>query len=470
LEFELQPVIIIVHSDKSFNHHTSEYLDKYGFKTESALSVEECWATLKKKETPQLALIELELHQEKAGGVTLASELSSKYHIPVVFVTDRNDSTILSDVEATSHYGIIPQDTAQSQFLISTIETALRLYKSEHRHKSSEEKYRFFFKNIPIAAVVSDDQYRIQEWNYSAVELFGYRRKEVLRKNLIQTLYSDKNEKDILELQGYLRDNLENRKKSHNYNYDRTKDGRDLLCEWYDLPYRHNEHTYILSVAKDITEEQQLMEKLRDTVIEKEFLLRETHHRVKNSLNMINSLINLKTNNLEAQAVFSDLKGKIQALSTLYEKLHQNTDATQIDLQQYIQELLSSLFATFSDYPVDLYAELNPISIDPDTAITIGLIVNEIATNAIKHGFRQDESNWFKVHMESKNQGTLLVLRLENSGNPLPRSIDISSTETLGFRLIQTLVEQIQGSLEITREPLPVFVIRFPRPSDIPQR
>ncbi|MCF7915401.1 MAG: PAS domain S-box protein [Spirochaetaceae bacterium] len=461
----MQPVILIVHSDKSFIRLTSEYLDKYGFKTESALSVGECRDTLKKKSAFQLALIELELHQEKAGGLTLSSELFTTHNLPVVFVTKRNDSAILSDIEQANHYGIIQQDMAHSQFLISTIVTALRLYKSEHRHKSSEEKYRFFFNSIPIAAVVSDDQYRIQEWNYSAGELFGYGRKEVLGENLIQTLYSQKNEKKIPELQGYLRDNLENQKKSHNYNYDRTKDGRDLLCEWYDLPYRHNGHTYILSVAKDITEEQQLMEKLRNTVIEKEFLLRETHHRVKNSLNMINSLINLKTDKLEAKAVFADLKGKIAALSTLYEKLHQNTDATQIDLQQYIQELLSSLFATFSDYPVKLYAELNPISIDPDTAITIGLIVNEIATNAIKHGFRPDERSWFQVHMESKDHGTLLVLKLENSGNPLPRSVDISSKETLGFRLIQTLVEQIQGSLEITREPHPVFVIRFPRPS-----
>jgi two-component sensor histidine kinase len=162
------------------------------------------------------------------------------------------------------------------------------------------------------------------------------------------------------------------------------------------------------------------------------------------------------------------LKGKIRALSTLYEKLHQNTDATQIELQLYIQELLSSLFATFSDYPVEVYTDLKHISIDPDTAITIGLIVNEIATNAIKHGFRPDERNWFQVHMESKDHGTLLVLTLENSGNPLPRSVDISSTDTLGFRLIQTLVEQIQGSLEITREPHPVFVIRFPRPTTQP--
>jgi len=136
----LQPVILIVHSDRSFIRHTSEYLDKHGFKTESATTVEECRASLKKKPVPQLALIEFDLHQEKAGGVSLSSELSAKYDLPVVFVTSRNDSALLNDVTATNHYGIIQHNTAQSQFLISTIEIALRLYKSEYRHKSSEEK------------------------------------------------------------------------------------------------------------------------------------------------------------------------------------------------------------------------------------------------------------------------------------------------------------------------------------------
>ncbi|MFW5712381.1 MAG: PAS domain S-box protein [bacterium] len=456
--------LLLVHSDSDFTRHMQKYLSRHGYEVEIAATGNECLEKLAShKSAPKIAAVELELQQRHNNKLPLSQEIFERYHLPVIFITRRQDPQVIEELTNKGAYGLLDQSVAASPSGISGIASALRLYRSEHRHKSSEEKYRFFFNNIPIAAVVSDKKYTVQEWNFSAQDLFGYRRKEAIGQNLIQLLSSEKNDKQPDELMSFLLTSLENQKKSHNYNYDRTKDGRDILCEWYDLPYRHNGKSYILSVAKDITEEKQLLDELRDTVIEKEFLLRETNHRVKNSLNMINSLINLKTANIEAQSAFADLKGKIQALSSLYEKLHQNSDATEIDLQQYVEELLNSLFSTFADYPIDLQADLHGISIDPDTAISIGLIINEIATNAIKHGFKPEEDSWFRVRLDTTNQGSLLLLSVSNSGHPLPRDIAIGSTDTLGMRLIQTLVEQLQGSLELTREPQPVYTIRFPR-------
>ena len=456
--------LILVHSDTDFTRHMQHYLSLQGYEVETAATGQECLEKLAiQKTTPKIAAVELELQQMHNDTTPLSKEIFERHHIPVVFITRRQDPQVIEELTDKCAYGLLDQSVAASPSGISSLESALRLYRAEHRHKSTEEKYRFFFNNIPIAAVVSDKKYTVQEWNSSAEDLFGYRRKEAIGQNLIQLLSSEKNDKQPGELQSFLLTSLENRKKSHNYNYDRSKDGRNIFCEWYDLPYRHNGKAYILSVAKDITEEQQLLDELRDTVIEKEFLLRETNHRVKNSLNMINSLISLKTANIEAQSAFADLKGKIQALSSLYEKLHQNSDATEIDLQQYVEELLHSLFSTFADYPIELQADLQGISIDPDTAISIGLIINEIATNAIKHGFKPEEDSWFRVHLDTSNQGSLLVLSVSNSGHPLPRELAIGSTDTLGMRLIQTLVDQLQGSLELSREPQPVFTIRFPR-------
>lgn len=459
----MKPHVLLVHSDTSFTQTLQEYLNLHGFRVETATTGEECLEILARSKTaPSIAAIELELQQKGTDGLLLDAEITARHHIPTVFITRRQDAALLDELDTISYYGLIHQSTADSPVGITTLCSALRLYKAEHKHKSTEEKYRFFFNNIPIAAIVSDQQYLVQEWNSSAENLFGYRRREALGKNLIRLLSSNKNDKNPEELQRFLLDSLENRHTSHNYNYDTTKDNRDIFCEWYDMPYRHNGKLYILSVAKDITEEQQLLDELRDAVIEKEFLLRETNHRVKNSLNMITSLINLKTSNLEAQSAFADLKGKIQALSTLYEKLHHNSDITQINLQQYIEELLNSLFSTFADYPVELQIALKGIIINPDTAITIGLIINEIATNAIKHGFRPDQASWFRVSINSANRGNLLKLTIANSGNPLPRQLALGSTKTLGMRLIQTLVDQLQGSLELTREPQPVYTIRFP--------
>ena len=461
-----KPSVLLVHSDTAFTQHFQKYLTQHGIAANVAATVEECLETLTHdKNTPDVVVLQFDLLGQYHKAPSLSEEISLRYRLPVVLIYRRQNSELIEVLNNSHSYGLIDQSTAATPAGLSSIQTALRLYKVEHRHKLSEEKYRFFFNNIPIAAVVSDTSYTVQEWNSSAAELFGYRRTEAIGKNLIRLLSSSQNDKKPAELQGFLLKSLENRKKSHNYNYDRTKDGRDIFCEWYDLPYKHNGEEYILSVAKDITEEQQLLDELRDTVIEKEFLLRETNHRVKNSLNMINSLINLKTGNVEAQYAFADLKGKIQALSSLYEKLHQSSDVTEIDLQQYVEELLNSLFSTFADYPINLHTELNGISIDPDTAIPIGLIINEIATNAIKHGFLPEEESWFRVSMDTTNQGSLMVLIVSNSGNPLPRELAIGSTATLGMRLIQTLVEQLQGSLELSREPHPIYTIRFPRKS-----
>lgn len=446
--------VLLVHSDSAFTQQFQTYLTLQGIKVETAATIAQCLDTLaRKKETPDILLLEFELAEKHAV----------RYRVPVVFITRRRDTKLIQELDEHNSYGLLDQSMAATPAGISGIQSALRLYKAEHRHKSTEEKYRYFFNNIPIAAVVSDKEYTVQEWNSSAEDLFGYRRREAIGRNLIRLLSSGRNDKEPEELQNFIIKSLENRKKSHNYNYDRTKDGRDIFCEWYDLPYRHNGKAYILSVAKDITEEKQLLDELRDTVIEKEFLLRETNHRVKNSLNMINSLINLKTGNLDTQSAFADLKGKIQALSSLYEKLHQSSDASQIDLQQYVKELLNSLFSTFADYPIELQADLQGISVDPDTAIPIGLIINEIATNAIKHGFLPEEKSWFRVSMDTANQDSLLLLTVANSGNPLPRDMAIGTTQTLGMRLIQTLVEQLQGNLKLTREPQPVYSIRFPR-------
>ncbi len=462
----MKPNVLLVHPDTTFTHHFQEYLTQHGMAVKTAATVEVSLEKLtQKKNLPDIVVLDFDLQARNHDGNSLSEEISLQYRVPVVFVSHRRDAELLEALNNSHSYGLIDQAVAASPAGISSIHSALRLYKVEHRHKLSEEKYRFFFNNIPIAAVVSDTNYTVQEWNSSAEELFGFRRTEAIGKNLIRLLSSSQNDKQPAELQSFLLKSLENRKKSHNYNYDRTKDGRNIFCEWYDLPYQHNGEKYILSVAKDITEEKQLLDELRDTVIEKEFLLRETNHRVKNSLNMITSLINLKTGNTEAQYAFADLKGKIQALSSLYEKLHQSSDATEIDLQQYVEELLNSLFSTFADYPIDLHTDLKSISIDPDTAIPIGLIINEIATNAIKHGFLPAEESWFRVSMDTANQGSLLVLTVENSGNPLPRDLAIGSSKTLGMRLIQTLVEQLQGSLELTREPYPGYTIRFPRKS-----
>jgi two-component sensor histidine kinase len=175
----------------------------------------------------------------------------------------------------------------------------------------------------------------------------------------------------------------------------------------------------------------------------------------------ISSLINLKDFSLGDQIDLSDVAGQIDAIRIVHEKLIHSDDIAHIGLREYVQELLSTVFS-FCSKQVKIEENIEDISIRTKTAIPIGLIVNEIATNAVKHSFPSEDEATFSIELfedESVNQYTL---RISITGKPFPKDIDLDNPHTLGLRLITALVEQLQGTIDLQREPHPVFTIRFP--------
>ncbi len=170
-------------------------------------------------------------------------------------------------------------------------------------------------------------------------------------------------------------------------------------------------------VTQDITERKRAEDKLREALTEKEFLMREVNHRVKNSLSMVSSLISLKDS----------------------ENVHDLSD-----IQHQIE------------------AHIDEISIPTKSAMSLGLIVNEIATNAIKHGFSDKEEAVFLIEMRKDNEHSRYEISLSNTGRPFPEDVDAESNKTLGLRLIHALVAQIDGTMALQKRPHPVFTIRFP--------
>ena len=216
----------------------------------------------------------------------------------------------------------------------------------------------------------------------------------------------------------------------------------------------------LLFSSRDITERKRAEEKLREALGEKDFLMQELNHRVKNNLLMVSSLISLK--NSETAADLSDIKQQIGAISLIHEKLYQTGNVTNICCRDYFDELLNSIFSSFSIYQVKIEANIDEISIPAKSAMSLGLIVNEIATNAIKHGFNEKEAAAFSVMMEKDKENNRYQLTLSNTGNPFPEEIDIANSDTLGLRLVSALTEQLGGTIDLKRVPRPVFTIRFP--------
>jgi two-component sensor histidine kinase len=209
----------------------------------------------------------------------------------------------------------------------------------------------------------------------------------------------------------------------------------------------------------DITEEMEAKVELEEALRQKEFLMRELNHRVKNNLNMVSSLINLK--DAESRDDLADIRAQINAIRIIHEKLNRTENLSEIRVRPYLEELLDTVFTTFSARTVTVENRVEDTVIKPEVALPLGLITNEAATNAIKHGFREDEEALFTVEFTTLDD-RLYELRLSNSGNPFPEEIDIERAETLGLQLLRTLAQQLDGSVELRKAPSPMFTIRFP--------
>ena len=210
----------------------------------------------------------------------------------------------------------------------------------------------------------------------------------------------------------------------------------------------------------DITERRRAEEKMREALKEKDFLMKELNHRVKNNLNMVSSLISLKDSEIEPD--LSDIKHQTEAIGLIHEKLYRTENVTEICCRDYFDDLLNSIFSTFTTRQVRTVESVEDLCVSTKTAMTLGLIINEIATNAIKHGFCEKEEAVFTIEMKKDTENNQYELTLSNTGNLFPEDIDIESTETLGLRLINTLVAQIEGTIKLKKKPKPVFTIRFP--------
>lgn len=233
-----------------------------------------------------------------------------------------------------------------------------------------------------------------------------------------------------------------------------------LIC--FDLalnPLRVDNSLMICVVVTDLTEHNKAEETLRAAIQEKDVLFKEVHHRVKNNLQVINSLLSLQSANLQDPAVieiFRESQNRVRSMALIHENLYNSKDLSKVNLSSYIHQLTGRLFQTYNILTGKVFLNLNieDIQLDIEQAISCGLIVNELITNSLKYAFPDSIG---KQGIISINTGTQLqnpsIIRIEISDNGvgLPVDFDPENSDTLGFQIVQTLVRQLDGTLEITK-------------------
>ncbi|WP_211290130.1 histidine kinase dimerization/phosphoacceptor domain -containing protein [Methanobacterium subterraneum] len=219
-----------------------------------------------------------------------------------------------------------------------------------------------------------------------------------------------------------------------------------------------------IEAIRDITDLRNAEKKLKKSLKEKEILLKEIHHRVKNNLMIISSLLNLQSHYIkdkEALDVFRESQNRAKSMALIHERLYQSTDLKNIDFGDYIRSLTTDLYHSMVSDPgrVNLDLDLEDVKIDINTVVPLGLIVNELVTNSMKYAFPDDECGHIKVELHHEHEN--VVLRVSDNGVGFPRDVDYKNTNSLGLQLVNNLIIQIDGELELDNNQGTTFTIRF---------
>jgi PAS domain S-box-containing protein len=203
----------------------------------------------------------------------------------------------------------------------------------------------------------------------------------------------------------------------------------------------------------DITARKEAEDRIAASLREKELLLKEVNHRVKNNMQVICSLLNLQAGQVEDAAVremFAEAQNRIASMALVHEKLYQSSDLGQIDFADYLRELTDNLKGLQGSRTRNIRLELAtpPLRLGIDTAIPCGLIINELVTNAYKHAFPNDGVGRVAIALERVN-GSQLRLEVTDDGRGLPPGFDLQQTRSLGLKLVNTLARQLRGTLEV---------------------
>ncbi len=214
----------------------------------------------------------------------------------------------------------------------------------------------------------------------------------------------------------------------------------------------------IQSMIVDVTKRLRAEEKLKTALAEKETLLREIHHRVKNNLAIVSSLLSMQeriSKDERVQAAFQNSQARLRAMAAIHEQLYRSDSLARIDMSKYISGMVKDLRKAYATFDVAMQVDVQGVFLDIDQTIPCGLILNELLTNALKYAFpaARDPALQRSIRLEMHPQDACYTLQVSDNGCGLPAGLDIAASRSLGLKLVNQLVHQLQGQLQVESAP-----------------
>ncbi|HSE84066.1 MAG TPA: PAS domain S-box protein [Thermodesulfobacteriota bacterium] len=349
-------------------------------------------------------------------------------------------------------------------FYEGTVEDITEKKRVEEALKESEEKYRTLLEHSYdlIIETSINGKFLYASPNHKAV--LGYKPRELVGRDIFELVHPEDRNSTRAEFQRAIMTGSS----GHSVFRFRHKNRRWHWLESTGRVFRTSSGEFRGIIAsRDITEQKQAEEQIKSSLKEKEILLKEVYHRVKNNLQLISSLLNLQLQYITdmcASEMFKETQNRIRSMALLHAQLYQSNNLAMIDFEKYIQSLadnLLSMYGVNSD-AVQLDVNVDNVSLDIDTAIPCGLIINELVSNSLKYAFPRGKKGRICIILRKDGSpDNLYSLVVGDNGVGFPRDLDIRNTESLGLQLVMDLVEQIEGKIELDRSIGTVFKITF---------
>jgi len=329
--------------------------------------------------------------------------------------------------------------------------------------RESEEKFSAVFQSAPVLMTLSSiPDGRCEDVNEKFLATSGLRREDVLGRKLIDLGWFTSEDLDAmvqsLLTRGRVKD-LELELPTH--------DGRHVNLLYNCEIVAINKKPQLLSIALDITRRKRAEKHLQEALSEKEALLREVHHRVKNNLQSIIHLLDMRASSAldESSAAFlRELQGQARTMSLVYAQLSRSESLSRVDMPEYLKTLVTGVVASFGrggDVSVEVDAAGQTLGVDQ--AMPCGLAVNELVTNALKHAFPQGTHPKGTIRVRLRVEGARARLGVEDDGVGLPAGVDVLESKSLGLKLVRLWAEhQLGGTFLVERVGGTSFILDFP--------
>ena len=452
---EAMKTILLVEDEAVIALAAKKALERLGYAVHIVNSGEAAVAAVQAIPGIDLVLMDIDLGSGMDG--TQAAEFILKDHdLPIVFVSSHSEPEVVEKTEKITSYGYIVKSSSIVVFDAS-IKMAFKLYAKNRELLETRNKLKTTLDVIPDLMFVVNLEGYFEDF-HNRPDVHGTAiPPEKIKGSHLSDIFSP--EETATQLALYRRCIETGRIQTHTY--ELSPDGERRI---FDVQLAKLDEQHVLAIIHDVTDRKLSELRIKSLLEEKEILLKEVHHRIKNSMSTVASLLAIQASELNDPAAvkaLEDARYRVKSMMLLYEKLYHSSNFMDVSLASYLPSLVDEIVGNFpNSSTVRVQKDIQDFILDARHLQPLGIIITELLTNIMKYAFRGRDSGLLGISA-TRLDGLIRVV-VQDDGNGMPDSVSLETSTGFGFQLVQALVLQLNGTIRLERNDGVRFVVEFP--------